>query len=117
MEVFTEAELLVNITKHTLVPSHRILSNEEKRTLLERYKVKEAQLPRIQVGTGVNKTYSGVGGRGLSAWGFQGRDWGATRLRDAAAAHPGVRGRCEQVEAYKRGSGPPQPPARPVRVE
>jgi hypothetical protein len=26
MEVFTEAELLVNITKHSLVPSHRILS-------------------------------------------------------------------------------------------
>lgn len=47
--MFTEAELLVNITKHTLVPSHRILLPEEKATLLARYKVKEAQLPRIQV--------------------------------------------------------------------
>lgn len=52
METFTEAELLVNITKHTLVPSHRILSPDEKVTLLARYKVKESQLPRIQVGGG-----------------------------------------------------------------
>jgi DNA-directed RNA polymerase subunit H (RpoH/RPB5) len=38
IELFQEAELLVNITKHTLVPHHRILTREEKQTLLDRYK-------------------------------------------------------------------------------
>ncbi len=50
IEIFTEGELLVNITQHTLVPQHRILTPDEKQTLLLRYKVKDHQLPRIQVG-------------------------------------------------------------------
>ena len=36
LEEFSEADLLVNITHHTLVPQHIVLKPEEKRELLER---------------------------------------------------------------------------------
>mmetsp|Transcript_18858 Transcript_18858/g.64222 ORF Transcript_18858/g.64222 Transcript_18858/m.64222 type:complete len:211 (-) Transcript_18858:64-696(-) len=57
IEQFTEAELLVNITEHSLVPKHEVLSPEEKRTLLDRYKVKDSQLPRIQHSDPVARYY------------------------------------------------------------
>jgi DNA-directed RNA polymerase I, II, and III subunit RPABC1 len=49
MEIFKEEDLLVNISRHELVPKHILLSPEEKRGLLERYRLKETQLPRIRV--------------------------------------------------------------------
>lgn len=36
LEEFSESDLLVNITHHTLVPRHEILAPEEKRALLEK---------------------------------------------------------------------------------
>ncbi|KAI9867642.1 MAG: DNA-directed RNA polymerases II 24 kDa polypeptide (RNA polymerase II subunit 5) [Trichoglossum hirsutum] len=50
IEHFLEQDLLVNITHHELVPKHVLLSREDKTRLLERYRLKESQLPRIQVG-------------------------------------------------------------------
>ena len=48
IETFAEQDLIVNITKHELVPKHILLSATEKKALLERYRLKESQLPRIQ---------------------------------------------------------------------
>jgi len=38
-----------NIFEHELVPEHRILSEEEKRELLKRYKIRLSQLPQMLV--------------------------------------------------------------------
>jgi DNA-directed RNA polymerase I, II, and III subunit RPABC1 len=46
-EIFERKEVMINITEHVLVPKHRPLSLEEKKELLDRYKVKDSQLPRI----------------------------------------------------------------------
>lgn len=54
---FLETELVVNITKHVMVPKHTVLTVEEKQTLLQRYKVKETQLPRIQLSDPVAKYF------------------------------------------------------------
>ena len=47
IEYFRDAELLVDITEHKLVPEHIVLTTEEKKTLLMRYRLKPFQLPRI----------------------------------------------------------------------
>jgi len=57
LEQFLEQELLINITEHELVPEHVILSADEKAELLARYKLKDHQLPRIQLGDPVARYF------------------------------------------------------------
>lgn len=57
IEHFKEAELLVDITQHQLVPKHQVLTHTEKADLLKRYRLKETQLPRIQPNDPVARYY------------------------------------------------------------
>lgn len=57
LEDFAEADLLVNITKHFLVPKHQIMTPEEKSALIKRYRLKDTQLPRILVTDPVARYY------------------------------------------------------------
>ena len=47
VEVFTNAELQLDIMQHALQPRYELLSAAESAALLARYKIKVAQLPRL----------------------------------------------------------------------
>ena len=47
IEYFGENELIINITEHSLVPRHEIVSKFELDLVLKRYCLDESQLPKI----------------------------------------------------------------------
>ena len=57
VEHFRDEELLIDITEHELVPQHTVLAPAEKKQLLEKYKLQESQLPRMQVGDPVARYF------------------------------------------------------------
>lgn len=57
IEYFRDSELLVDITEHKLVPQHVVLTNTQKQELLERYRLKPSQLPRIQLQDPIARYY------------------------------------------------------------
>lgn len=54
---FRESDLLINKTKHVLVPKHEIINEEEKKELLKIYGIKENQLPKILVNDPISRHY------------------------------------------------------------
>ncbi|KAK1366040.1 DNA-directed RNA polymerase RPB5 subunit, eukaryote/virus [Heracleum sosnowskyi] len=58
VEIFQITDLLVNVTKHKMMPKHRLLTNEEKEQLLKKYNVDEKQLPRIKVDDAIVRYYA-----------------------------------------------------------
>lgn len=59
IEKFGLDDLQVNITQHNMVPKHSVLNFQEKAELLDKYSVKENQLPKIQQADPIAK-YFGV---------------------------------------------------------
>jgi DNA-directed RNA polymerases I, II, and III subunit RPABC1 len=50
--------MICNLHGLQLVPQHRILSDEDKQELLERYKLKEHQLPRLKYSDPIVQYYA-----------------------------------------------------------
>eukprot|EP01095_Lingulamoeba_sp_RSL-Kostka_P013565 TRINITY_DN5653_c0_g1_i1.p1 TRINITY_DN5653_c0_g1~~TRINITY_DN5653_c0_g1_i1.p1 ORF type:complete len:205 (-),score=44.80 TRINITY_DN5653_c0_g1_i1:179-793(-) len=57
IEFFQEEELILNITKHCLVPEHKVLSKKQKRQLLSKYKLTADKLPKVKITDPVARYY------------------------------------------------------------
>ncbi len=58
LEIFSFAELMIDITEHELVPKHIVLSEEEKLAVLKRFCTTEAKMPKIKQNDPMAKFYN-----------------------------------------------------------
>jgi DNA-directed RNA polymerase I, II, and III subunit RPABC1 len=59
LEVFSMKELLFNVTRHEYVPTHMLLTDEEKEEVLRERKVSESKARKILVTDPVARYYGG----------------------------------------------------------
>jgi DNA-directed RNA polymerases I, II, and III subunit RPABC1 len=57
IEIFFVKKLMFNITKHVLVPKHKLLNENEIKEILDKYQCKKNQLPKIQYDDPVARYY------------------------------------------------------------
>lgn len=62
IETFSFDEMIFNITKHTLVPKHTLISHEEKRSLCKKFNINEKRLPQIKSTDPVSRYYGAIPG-------------------------------------------------------
>lgn len=57
IEIFFAKKLMFNITKHVLIPKHKLLNEIEIKDILDKYQCKKNQLPKIQYEDPVARYY------------------------------------------------------------
>lgn len=57
IEMFHENELLKNITKHYLVPKHKLLDKEDIKKLLRQLQIKSCHLPKVKKSDPISRYY------------------------------------------------------------
>jgi len=62
VELFPVHKLAFNLTKHVDVPGHRLLSNEEKEQVIQRYNANRNMFKKISINDPVNRYYDGQPG-------------------------------------------------------
>ncbi|KAL9109772.1 MAG: hypothetical protein Q9227_005641 [Pyrenula ochraceoflavens] len=98
-EHFLESDLLVNITRHELVPKHVLLSAEEKKILLERYRLREHQLPRIQANDPVAR-YLGLKRTNVMVLLIQARGRGGGNRHEGGPSRRAERAPKQQIDPH-----------------
>lgn len=58
VEIFLEKNLMINLVDYIMVPKHEVLTDEEAEKVIEEYKIKKVDLPKILLNDPVAKYYN-----------------------------------------------------------